>query len=209
MSQPLPARRRAARSASGRRSAGRGALYIWPVINRAAERPDGDRRRSLHDRSHRSRRAGRRARAIPKRRTGPTSRSAQKPAWIRVRAPGSPPGYAATNRIVREHKLVTVCEEARCPNIGECWEKKHATFHDHGRDLHPRLRLLQRAHRAAGGARRRRARRASPTRSPSSASPMSSSPRSIATTSPTAAPSISPAPSPRSAPLRRRRRSRC
>ena len=52
---------------------------------------------------------------------------ARKPAWIRAKAPGSE-GYAATRAIVREHGLVTVCEEARCPNIGECWEKKHATF---------------------------------------------------------------------------------
>src|SRR5947199_9392585 len=51
----------------------------------------------------------------------------RKPAWIRVKAPGSPL-WAQTNRIVRENKLVTVCEEAGCPNIGECWEKKHATF---------------------------------------------------------------------------------
>jgi lipoic acid synthetase len=58
----------------------------------------------------------------------PDQPSAKKPAWIRVRAPGSTPGFADTNRIVREHKLATVCEEARCPNIGECWEKKHATF---------------------------------------------------------------------------------
>jgi lipoic acid synthetase len=52
---------------------------------------------------------------------------ARKPEWIRAKAPGSA-GYAATRAIVREHKLATVCEEARCPNIGECWEKKHATF---------------------------------------------------------------------------------
>ncbi len=52
---------------------------------------------------------------------------ARKPAWIRVKAPGSPL-YAETRRIVRELKLVTVCEEANCPNIGECWEKRHATF---------------------------------------------------------------------------------
>jgi lipoic acid synthetase len=52
---------------------------------------------------------------------------ARKPAWIRAKAPGSP-GYAATQALVRRHKLTTVCEEARCPNIGECWEKKHATF---------------------------------------------------------------------------------
>ena len=51
----------------------------------------------------------------------------RKPDWIRVKAPGSPQ-WAETNRIVKENKLVTVCEEAGCPNIGECWEKKHATF---------------------------------------------------------------------------------
>jgi lipoic acid synthetase len=51
----------------------------------------------------------------------------KKPDWIRVRAPGSPV-YRETERIVRENGLVTVCEEAGCPNIGECWEKKHATF---------------------------------------------------------------------------------
>ncbi len=52
---------------------------------------------------------------------------APKPDWIRVKAPGSSQ-WAATRRIVRHHKLVTVCEEAGCPNVGECWEKKHATF---------------------------------------------------------------------------------
>ena len=51
----------------------------------------------------------------------------KKPDWIRVKAPGSP-AYAETSAIVRRHGLVTVCEEAGCPNIGECWEKKHATF---------------------------------------------------------------------------------
>ena len=51
----------------------------------------------------------------------------RKPEWIRVRAPGSPE-WAKTRDIVRENKLVTVCEEAGCPNIGECWSKKHATF---------------------------------------------------------------------------------
>jgi lipoic acid synthetase len=51
----------------------------------------------------------------------------RKPEWIRVKAPGSP-AYHETVRIVRESKLVTVCEEASCPNIGECWSKKHATF---------------------------------------------------------------------------------
>ncbi len=51
----------------------------------------------------------------------------RKPAWIRVKAPGSPV-YNQTRAIVRENNLVTVCEEAGCPNIGECWSKKHATF---------------------------------------------------------------------------------
>jgi lipoic acid synthetase len=51
----------------------------------------------------------------------------RKPEWIRVKAPGSPI-YSETQKIVRENKLVTVCEEAGCPNIGECWSKKHATF---------------------------------------------------------------------------------
>ncbi len=51
----------------------------------------------------------------------------RKPDWIRVKAPTSK-GYAETREIVKSHKLVTVCEEAGCPNIGECWDKKHATF---------------------------------------------------------------------------------
>ncbi|AIQ90343.1 lipoyl synthase [Methylobacterium phyllosphaerae] len=52
---------------------------------------------------------------------------AKKPDWIRVKAPGSK-AWTETQKIVREHGLVTVCEEAGCPNIGECWEKRHATF---------------------------------------------------------------------------------
>lgn len=50
-----------------------------------------------------------------------------KPDWIRVKAPQSE-GYKETLGIVKEHKLFTVCQEAACPNIGECWEQKHATF---------------------------------------------------------------------------------
>jgi lipoic acid synthetase len=57
----------------------------------------------------------------------PDSELLRKPDWIRVRAPVTP-GYAATRDIVRANGLHTVCEEAGCPNIGECWEKKHATF---------------------------------------------------------------------------------
>jgi len=51
----------------------------------------------------------------------------RKPAWIRVKAPGSPV-WAETRKIVRDNNLVTVCEEASCPNIGECWSERHASF---------------------------------------------------------------------------------
>src|SRR6188474_2241122 len=51
----------------------------------------------------------------------------RKPDWIRVKAPVSR-GYHETQKIVRANGLHTVCEEAGCPNIGECWDKKHATF---------------------------------------------------------------------------------
>ena len=57
----------------------------------------------------------------------PETPAPRKPPWIRVKAPGSP-GYAQTSRIVRANNLHTVCEEAACPNIGECWDRKHATF---------------------------------------------------------------------------------
>ena len=63
----------------------------------------------------------------PEKANKPSSEPLRKPAWIRVKAPGSP-AYLATRAIVREHKLNTVCEEAGCPNIGECWEQKHATM---------------------------------------------------------------------------------
>lgn len=51
----------------------------------------------------------------------------KKPSWIRVKAPGGA-GYAKTHAIMREHKLTTVCEEAGCPNVGECWSQGHATM---------------------------------------------------------------------------------
>src|SRR5262249_24164576 len=63
----------------------------------------------------------------PENASRPDSPVLRKPDWIRVKAPMSA-GYAETRRIVREHGLHTVCEEAGCPNIGECWEQKHATF---------------------------------------------------------------------------------
>ena len=58
----------------------------------------------------------------------PTNRTIpRKPAWIRVKAPTSPV-YAETRKLMRDNKLHTVCEEAACPNIGECWAQKHATM---------------------------------------------------------------------------------
>lgn len=50
----------------------------------------------------------------------------RKPKWIRVKAPVSK-GYQETRKLMRDKNLHTVCEEAACPNIGECWSKKHAT----------------------------------------------------------------------------------
>jgi len=51
----------------------------------------------------------------------------KKPFWIRVKAPTSK-FFASTKKIIKDKKIVTVCEEAACPNIVECWQKKHATF---------------------------------------------------------------------------------
>ena len=57
----------------------------------------------------------------------PDSAQPKKPDWIRVKAPTSE-GYRKTRDIMRENKLVTVCEEAGCPNVGECWSQGHATM---------------------------------------------------------------------------------
>ena len=63
----------------------------------------------------------------PEKRERPETPLLRKPPWLRVRAPGSA-GYVATRAIVKENGLVTVCEEAGCPNIGECWSIGHATM---------------------------------------------------------------------------------
>ena len=62
----------------------------------------------------------------PEKANKPENVSLRKPAWIRVKAPTSE-GYHETRKLMRARSLVTVCEEAACPNIGECWSKKHAT----------------------------------------------------------------------------------
>ena len=58
----------------------------------------------------------------PEKANNPETEVLRKPKWIRVKAPTSK-GYVATRKIVKDKGLVTVCEEAACPNIGECWEK--------------------------------------------------------------------------------------
>jgi lipoic acid synthetase len=63
----------------------------------------------------------------PEKAARPDTPLLRKPDWIRVKAPGSRE-YAETRAIVKEHGLNTVCEEAGCPNIGECWTKRHATL---------------------------------------------------------------------------------
>src|SRR5882672_1525561 len=68
-----------------------------------------------------------RAERHPEKAHRPDNPIRRKPEWIRVRAPNSPE-YAETKRLMRQYGLATVCEEAACPNIGECWKHKHATF---------------------------------------------------------------------------------
>ncbi len=63
----------------------------------------------------------------PEKAARPDTPVQRKPHWIRVKASSSAQ-FARTNEIVRENRLSTVCEEAGCPNIGECWTKRHATF---------------------------------------------------------------------------------
>lgn len=63
----------------------------------------------------------------PEKRNRPDHPIQRKPDWIRVKAPTSK-AYHETRKMMRELNLATVCEEAACPNIGECWAKKHATI---------------------------------------------------------------------------------
>jgi lipoic acid synthetase len=63
----------------------------------------------------------------PEKANRPESIGPAKPSWIRVKAP-THPVYHETRALMRENRLVTVCEEAACPNIGECWSQRHATM---------------------------------------------------------------------------------
>ena len=82
----------------------------------------------------------------------PDSPIQRKPAWIRVKAPISR-NISETRALMRRLDLHTVCEEAACPNIGECWKQEARDDDDPGQRLHPGLRLLQRRDRHARQAR--------------------------------------------------------
>jgi lipoic acid synthetase len=82
---------------------------------------------NLIDNTARESAAEARAARHPEKQKRPDTPLQRKPEWIRVKAPVSK-GFSETRDIVKERGLVTVCEEAGCPNIGECWEQKHATF---------------------------------------------------------------------------------
>lgn len=69
-----------------------------------------------------------RSKRHPEKQKNPDRPSGPKPDWIRVKAPHANGVYQETHDIVKKLKLTTVCEEAGCPNIGECWQKRHATF---------------------------------------------------------------------------------
>ncbi len=91
----------------------RGGDRRWASANDAAE-PDGVERREFASRH-------------PEKANRPDSKGPRKPDWIRVKAPNSEE-YFRTRGLMRDLNLVTVCEEAACPNIGECWSQRHATM---------------------------------------------------------------------------------
>ena len=92
----------------------------------------------------------------PEKQSRPETPLLRKPEWIRVKAPVSK-GFNETRDIVRSKNLHTVCEEAACPNIGECWDKKHATMMIMGDTCTRACAFLQRQDGPALGARPGRA----------------------------------------------------
>lgn len=82
---------------------------------------------NLIDNTARSAASEARAARHPEKQKRPDTPVLRKPDWIRVKAPLGKT-FSETQKIVKEGGLVTVCEEAGCPNIGECWDQKHATF---------------------------------------------------------------------------------
>ena len=75
----------------------------------------------------------------------------RKPPWIKTRL-RTGPSYTQLKALVRSEGLHTVCEEAGCPNIFECWEDREATFLIGGERVHPAVRLLPDRHRQATAA---------------------------------------------------------
>ena len=72
----------------------------------------------------------------------PLEQKLKKPEWIRAKLPGKK--FFEIKNILREQKMHTVCEEASCPNISECFTKGTANIYDHGRYLYPPLPVLRR-----------------------------------------------------------------
>ena len=77
----------------------------------------------------------------------------RKPPWLRAKVPGGA-GYQRLKGIMDRHRLHTVCEEAGCPNMGECWSRG-VDDHDSRRHVHAGVWFLQREDREAGNARSR------------------------------------------------------
>ncbi len=115
----------------------------------------------------------------------PATLRARKPDWLRVRAPTST-AFAETRALMRRLGLTTVCEEAACPNIGECWTQKHATVMILG-DTCTRACAFCNVKTGMPGPVDRSSRCTSPRPRARSGSSISSSPASTATTCPTAA----------------------
>jgi lipoic acid synthetase len=101
--------------------------YFWNNHALGASNTQKDHMVTILDTRDQSAAKDRAALRHPEKRNRPDTPIKRKPEWIRVKAPVSE-GYHETRRIMRGLKLATVCEEAGCPNIGECWEKKHATM---------------------------------------------------------------------------------
>jgi lipoic acid synthetase len=100
------------------------------VIDHRAESP-GAESRGAHSQGVQGRgvesRVGENPLRHPEKAHRPDNPIQRKPAWIRVKAP-THPVYHETRSLIRDNRLVTVCEEAACPNIGECWSQRHATM---------------------------------------------------------------------------------
>ncbi|MEM1315614.1 MAG: lipoyl synthase [Pseudomonadota bacterium] len=93
----------------------------------AQDLPPAIQARNLKSREVRDRDLSDRAQRHPEKAHRSETPILRKPDWIRVKAPGGE-GYSRTREIIKTNKLVTVCEEAGCPNVGECWSQGHATM---------------------------------------------------------------------------------